>query len=201
MFSVYIYLVLVIAEWQFSYSCHKIYPKLFKFQALGMVLFFDTVSEMQRLIRLTQVTKLNKALTICTRSNTSYLSGNFHWYIRFRIFWSFYFHVLSQTVLLTPYVSCFLAFKCVKKVWIIDPVADVCVFFALHILVLRKHHYKLCVSVPLTGVVFRFEQPVYSILESGFFQEVCVMLVMGSLDRQVLVTVQTGTTGTATGMK
>ena len=51
----------------------------------------------------------------------------------------------------------------------------------------------------LTGVVFRFEQPVYNILESGFFQEVCVLLVMGILDRQVVVTVQTGTTGTATG--
>ena len=68
-------------------------------------------------------------------------------------------------------------------------------------LVLRKHHCKLCVSVSLTGVVFRFEQPVYSILESGVFQEVCVLLVMGSLDRQVVVTVQTGTTGTATGRK
>jgi len=64
-----------------------------------------------------------------------------------------------------------------------------------------KHHCKLCVSVSLTGVVFKFEQPVYSILESGFFQEVCVLLVMGSLDRQVVVTVQTGTTGTATGTK
>ena len=66
-------------------------------------------------------------------------------------------------------------------------------------LVLRKHHCKLCVSVSLTGVLFRFEQPVYNILESGVFQEVCVMLVMGILDRQVVVTVQTGTTGTATG--
>ena len=60
-------------------------------------------------------------------------------------------------------------------------------------------HCKLCVSVSLTGVVFRFEQPIYNILESGFFQEVCVLLVMGSLDRQVIVDVETGTTGTATG--
>ena len=58
---------------------------------------------------------------------------------------------------------------------------------------------KLCVSVSLTGVVFRFEQPVYNILESGLSQEVCVMLVMGSLNRQVIVNVETGTTGTATG--
>ena len=60
---------------------------------------------------------------------------------------------------------------------------------------------KLCVSVSLTGVVFRFEQPVYNISESGFFLEVCILLVMGSLDRQVVVTVQTGSTGTATGRK
>jgi len=53
--------------------------------------------------------------------------------------------------------------------------------------------------VSLTGVVFRFEQPVYNILESGLSQEVCVMLVMGSLNRQVIVNVETGTTGTATG--
>jgi len=55
--------------------------------------------------------------------------------------------------------------------------------------------------VSLTGVVFRFEQQVYNIPESGFFQEVCVLLVMGSLDRQVVVTVQAGFTGTATGRK
>ena len=79
-----------------------------------------------------------------------------------------------------------------------------CAFLALYNYVcigFWKHHCKLCVSVPLTGVVFRLEQPVYNILESGIFQEVCVMLVMGSLDRQVVVNVETGTSGTATGRK
>jgi len=53
----------------------------------------------------------------------------------------------------------------------------------------------------LTGVVFRFEQPVYNIPESGFIQEVCIPIVMGSLERQVVVTVQAGSSGTATGKK
>ena len=51
------------------------------------------------------------------------------------------------------------------------------------------------------GVVFRFEQPDYTIREDGVSQTVCVLLVMGSIQApiQISVTVATGITGTATG--
>ena len=51
------------------------------------------------------------------------------------------------------------------------------------------------------GVVFRFEQPDYTIREYGVYQTVCVLLVMGSIQApiQISVTVATGITGTATG--
>ena len=48
------------------------------------------------------------------------------------------------------------------------------------------------------GAAFQFEQPIYNVLESGGSQTVCVLLVMGSLNRQVVVNIQTGI-GTATG--
>ena len=51
------------------------------------------------------------------------------------------------------------------------------------------------------GVVFRFEQPDYTIREDGVSQTVCVLLVMGSIQApiQISVTVASGITGTATG--
>ena len=52
-----------------------------------------------------------------------------------------------------------------------------------------------------TGVVFRFEQLDYTIHEAGVSQMVCVLLVMGSIQApiQISVTVASGITGTATG--
>lgn len=53
------------------------------------------------------------------------------------------------------------------------------------------------------GVVFRFERPDYTIREDGGSQEVCVLLVTGSIQApiQISVTVASGTTGTATGKR
>ena len=51
------------------------------------------------------------------------------------------------------------------------------------------------------GVEFSFEQLDYTILEDGVSQMVCVLLVMGSIQApiQISVTVASGSTGTATG--
>ena len=50
-------------------------------------------------------------------------------------------------------------------------------------------------------VLFRFEQLDYTIHEAGVSQMVCVLLVMGSIQPpiQISVTVASGITGTATG--
>lgn len=58
--------------------------------------------------------------------------------------------------------------------------------------------YKLAsLHVSHAVVEFRFEQPTYSIAENGTSQAVCVLLVMGSLDQEVALTVQSSSGGTA----
>lgn len=58
--------------------------------------------------------------------------------------------------------------------------------------------YKLAsLHVSHAVVEFRFEQPTYSIAENGTSQAVCVLLVMGSLDQEVALTVQSSNSGTA----